>query len=228
MPPYLYEILPPLQMSQHNPGWFKPLKCRSWEWNILGPDIRNIDTDLLFRKNILTLMRHIENSLYSIYDPLSIKFLHRLQLVSSHLSEFKFKHNFADTVNSLCSCSLEIESTEHYFLLRHNYVTFLTTLVNELNSINRKFITLESDELVRTNLYGDKNFDNDSNLKTLTITINFIKQTQQFEQAVLHWFVILPTGTHVESTSIRCRYYVDTLKTKFRRISTSFPRTFSM
>ena len=33
---------------------------------------------------------------------------------------------------------------------------------------------------------------------------------------------------HVESTSIRRGYYVDTSKTKFRRISTSFPRTFSM
>ena len=33
---------------------------------------------------------------------------------------------------------------------------------------------------------------------------------------------------HVESTSIRRGYYVDMLKTKFRRISTSFPRTFSM
>ena len=31
---------------------------------------------------------------------------------------------------------------------------------------------------------------------------------------------------HVESTSIRRGYYVDTLKTKFRRVSTSFPHTF--
>ena len=33
---------------------------------------------------------------------------------------------------------------------------------------------------------------------------------------------------HVESTSIRRRYFVDTSKTKFRRFSTLFPRTFSM
>ena len=33
---------------------------------------------------------------------------------------------------------------------------------------------------------------------------------------------------HVESMSIRRGYYVDTSKSKFRRISTSFPRTFSM
>ena len=33
---------------------------------------------------------------------------------------------------------------------------------------------------------------------------------------------------NVESTSIRCGYYVDTSKKKFRRISTSFLRIFSM
>ena len=33
---------------------------------------------------------------------------------------------------------------------------------------------------------------------------------------------------HIESTSIRPGYYLDTSKTEFRRISTSFPRTFSM
>ena len=33
----------------------------------------------------------------------------------SHLSEHKFRHNFADSLNPLCSCSLETESTLHYF-----------------------------------------------------------------------------------------------------------------
>ena len=33
---------------------------------------------------------------------------------------------------------------------------------------------------------------------------------------------------HIESTSIRRGYYLDTSKNEFRRISTSFPRTFSM
>ena len=39
---------------------------------------------------------------------------------------------------------------------------------------------------------------------------------------------IYQTTHHVESTSIRCRFYVDTLKRKNRQISTSFRRTFSM
>ena len=37
--------------------------------------------------------------------------------------------------------------------------------MNELNSINSKFNTLKLDELIRTILYADENFDNDSNFK---------------------------------------------------------------
>ena len=78
--------------------------------------IRNVETYLLLRKNLLAFIRSIENSIYSIYDPLSIKPLHRLQPGFSHLREDKFRHNFVDTVNLLCSCYLEFGSTEYYIV----------------------------------------------------------------------------------------------------------------
>lgn len=57
--------------------------------------------------------------------------------------------------------------------------------MSEMNSIiSKKFNTLKLDELVRIILYEDKNFDNDFIFKILTATIYFIKQTQQFEQAL--------------------------------------------
>ena len=98
------------------------------EWNKLDPDVRNVETYSLFRKNLLAFIRLIENSISSIYDPLGIKLLHRLQLSFSHLREHKFRHNFADTVNPLCSCYLETESTEYCIIRYHNYVTLRTTL----------------------------------------------------------------------------------------------------
>ena len=33
--------------------------------------------------------------------------------VSANLRGHKFRHNFADTLNPLCSCSLKTEDTEH-------------------------------------------------------------------------------------------------------------------
>ena len=63
--------------------------------------------------------------IYNIYDPQGPKFLNKLRLGFSRLREHKFRHDFADTVNpSLCSCALEIESTEHFFLWLQNYISF--------------------------------------------------------------------------------------------------------
>ena len=83
------------------------------EWNKLDPDARNFETYLLIRKNLLAFIKPIENSIYSIYDPLGTNFLHRLRLGFSHLREHKPRHNFVDTVNPLCSFYLEIENTEY-------------------------------------------------------------------------------------------------------------------
>ena len=46
----------------------------------------------------------------------------------------------------------------------HNYATFRTIFMNELNSTNTTLNT-EFDELIRAIFYADKNFDNDSNFK---------------------------------------------------------------
>ena len=118
MPPYLYGILSPLQRSQRNTCCFKLfnmskrtfqnsfLPFRVIEESKLDLDVRNVETYLLFCKNLLNFVRPIENSIYNIYDPLGIKFLHKLRVGFSHLHEDRFRHNFADTMNPLCSCYL--------------------------------------------------------------------------------------------------------------------------
>ena len=65
-------------------------------------------------------MRPLENDTYGIYDPLGIRLPNRLRLGFSHLSEHKFRHNFTDTLNPLCSCSLEMEDTDHHFVRYQN------------------------------------------------------------------------------------------------------------
>ena len=49
-------------------------------------------------------------------NPLGLKLITRLQLGLSHLNEHRFKHNFNDYINPLCTCSPYIESTVRYFL----------------------------------------------------------------------------------------------------------------
>ena len=80
-------------------------------------------------------IRPTGNSTYKIYDPLGIKLLARLRLGFNHLSEQKFRHNFADSLNPSCSCSLETESTLHFFLRCQNYTTLRRALMTDFKNI---------------------------------------------------------------------------------------------
>ena len=55
------------------------------------------------------------NSTFTIYDPLETMLLTRLSLGFSHLSERKFRHNFAESLNPLRSCSSETETKFLFF-----------------------------------------------------------------------------------------------------------------
>ena len=95
------------------------------EWSKLDRNIRNAETYASLRKMLLNFKRPKRNSTYKIYDPLRIKLLTRLRLCFSHLLEHRFKHNFTDSLNPLCSCSLEAESTLYFFptLPKLHYIT---------------------------------------------------------------------------------------------------------
>ena len=79
------------------------------EWN------KNAKSFLIFRNSLLKIGRPIQNLIDNIHDPMGIKYLTRLRLGLSHLSDHKFRHNFQDCLNPLCPCSLKVESTIHLF-----------------------------------------------------------------------------------------------------------------
>ena len=196
LPPYLYELFPLLQMSHRYPGCFQTFRCRTTffqnsflpftitEWDKLDSDIENIDIYAMFRKKLLTFIRPLENDTYGIYDPLDVRLLDRLRLGFSQLRKRKVRHNFADTLNPLCSCSLETEDAEHYFLRSQNILSFYTTLMNDLSNINTAVASLNSNDLLRVILYGDEGFNKETNCKILTASNKFIKDTQRFEKSL--------------------------------------------
>ena len=69
-----------------------------------------------------------------------------------------------------------------FFLRCQNYVSFRTALVNELSSINSGIISLRPSALLEVILYGDKMLNDKLNQRIITATINYIKNTQRFEQ----------------------------------------------
>ena len=56
--------------------------------------------------------------------------------------------------------------------------------MNELSSINSAIISLRPSTLLEVILYGDKMLSDNSNQQILTATINYIKNTQRFEQSL--------------------------------------------
>ena len=74
-------------------------------------------------------MRPCANSIFDIHNPLGIKLLTRLRLGHSLLHEHKFRHCFQDTLNPLCECAKDIESTMHFFLHCTNFLVPRQTLI---------------------------------------------------------------------------------------------------
>ena len=143
--------------------------------------MRNSKSYSILKKSSLKFTRTIQISVFSVADIHGIKLLTRLRVSLSHLRERKFRHNFQDTINPLCSCSLEIESTSHFFLRCQNFITPRTNLMNELRKLDSNILNLDKISLTKLLLYGGSKYENKVNKKIMLASINFLLSTKRFE-----------------------------------------------
>ena len=69
-----------------------------------------------------------------------------LRLKFSHLNEHKFRHGLNDTINPMCACRTEVETTEHFLLQCHFYSTLRIELFENLEKIDPNFLNLNEKE----------------------------------------------------------------------------------
>ena len=86
------------------------------EWNNLDPKICNSENFSIFKNNILKFIRPKPEILFNCCNLKGIRLITRLRLELSHLREHKFKYNFQNCLNPLCSCGSSIKSTSHFLL----------------------------------------------------------------------------------------------------------------
>ena len=196
-PSYIYDLLPPLRSSRRHVNSFNLVTCKSeyfknsfipnviYEWNKLDPDIRSSASYNLFRNTLLKFIRSAQRKTLHINDSVGVKLLTRLRLGFSHLREYKFRHGFKDILNPLCPCSIEAETTAHYFLRFHFYNANRSALMNESNEIDSSFSTLNENDFMDLILYGSDKFVNKKNQNILMCTINFIKDSQRSDENLL-------------------------------------------
>ena len=120
-PEYLFKILPsftktydtrindkiPLFSGKHNFCINSFFPATVIEWNNLALNIRNSKTFSAFKESIFKFIRPSSNSIFNCHSPKGIKLITSLRLGLSHLREHKFRHNFQDALNPICSCGDE-------------------------------------------------------------------------------------------------------------------------
>ena len=87
------------------------------EWNKLDCYISNVDSFEVLKKRVLNFVGPVRNSIYNIHIPLGVKYLTRLRIGFSHLKKHKFKNNFQDSRDPMCSSSSVIETAIHFFTI---------------------------------------------------------------------------------------------------------------
>ena len=149
------------------------------EWNKIVVSTRNLPFNI-FRNSLLQSIQPNLRSVFNLHNPNGIKHLTRLRLGLSHLREHKFKHNFQDSINPLCSCEGDIETTEHFFLHCQNFVDLRVVLLNDIITIDHGILDTSEDNLVHLLLYGHQRYSLHENQMLIQASINFIIKSERF------------------------------------------------
>ena len=152
------------------------------EWNKLDLNIRNSESLTSFKSKVLKFIRPSKNSVFLCNNPKRIQLLTRLRPGLSHLRDHKFKHNFLDTLNPICNCGEDIETSCYYLLHCSFYTNERLAFLNVIKGIDNSILELNDSHIVEVLLYGIKFLDISSNTTILNATIDFLLKTKKFDE----------------------------------------------
>ena len=113
-----------------------------------------------------------------------LKLLTRLRLGLTHLNEHRFNHNFQNCINPLCTCSLKVESTVHFFFHSHHYHNIRAILLNSLEVMHTNLLKLSEEQLTKVLLYGFSQLDQNQNRNILNSLMGYILESKGFERSL--------------------------------------------
>ena len=129
------------------------------EWNKLDLNIRNSENLFIFKKKLLEFIHPSGSSVFKCHNPKGIKLLTRLRLGLSHLRKHKFKHGFLDSLNPICSCDQNIETSTHFLFHCSNCSNERLTFLNIIRNIDSNILSKNDLKVTETLLYGDSSCD---------------------------------------------------------------------
>ena len=125
-------------------------------------------------------VRPTKHLVFKFHNIKGVKLLTRLRLDFSHLNEHKFRHNFNYTINPMCSCCKEPETTLHYLLRGNHYSIHWLELFNDVCTLNGSFRKSSKEKRLKILLYGAEDLTSQMNCEMLKCTIKFIKKSDPF------------------------------------------------
>ena len=152
------------------------------EWNKLDPEIRLSPTINAFKFKLSSLIRPPAKPIYGVHDPKGLAILMQLRVGLSKLNLHKFRHNFKDTLDPMCSIHDGIEDTEHFLLFCHLYDVQKHDLLGRVNTIllTKGLSNLSNEILLKGLWYGDERLSTYSNSQIIKATLTFIHTSQCF------------------------------------------------
>ena len=150
------------------------------KWNKEDEKIRGATSFSLFKVSLLKMGRPHANSTYRIHSSVGIRLLTHLRLGLSRLNEHKSRHNFADCVNPLCSCSIKPQTTLHFFLHCHNFLNIRRKLFDKIKLRDETLLQLNDESLLTVLLFGSNIYNDQVNVQILNATIDYIIDSDRF------------------------------------------------
>ena len=129
------------------------------KWKDLNEDVKSKHSVLSFKKHLNDFKRPLGHSFFGNCDTFGIKLLTKIRVGFSDLREHRFHHNF-NCECPVCSCSVEDETSVHFFLRCPLFVTQRSTLLSKISDIIRSDVSVLPDEhlsnilVYRSNIYN--------------------------------------------------------------------------
>ena len=155
------------------------------KWNNLDISIHKSIPCHIFKNLILKFIRPEPNRISSTQNFEGLKLLTRMRLGLSHLADHKFRHNFQDCLNPICSCGQEIETTSHFLLHCLNYRCARKTFFEKINLIDSNILQQSDLSITKDLLFDSEKLEDDKSNALLASTIEFIQSAERFNYPLL-------------------------------------------
>ena len=150
--------------------------------------VKNLDPEIILSPSIKAFTNELSSLLgppaepiVSVYDPIGLAILMQLSVSLSKLNCHKFRHNFKDTMDSMCSMNDDIEVQSICLLSFHLYDVQRYDLLGTVHAIlhTSDLLNLSREMWLKVLLHGDERLSICSDSQIIKATLTYIHVSQR-------------------------------------------------